>query len=60
MNAYLLEKKNVGDWSWEHHIYLAENKKELEKVVKESGEDIREYDITLTQTKPGLFYSSIY
>ena len=60
MNVYLLEKKNVGACSWEHHVYLAKNKTELEKVVKESGEDIRQFDVTLTQTKAGRFYTSIY
>ena len=59
MKAYELERKNTGDYSWEYHVILAKDKRDLEKVAKENNINLKEFNIR-EESNSCLVHTNIY
>jgi len=59
MKAYLLIKKDQPSYSHEKHVVMAENKRELNTILKEEKLDKSDFDVEEIN-KTGLIYSDIY
>ena len=59
MKAYELERKNTGDYSWEYHVILAKDKRDLEKVAKENNINLKNF-IVREFSKTCLVHTNIY
>jgi hypothetical protein len=59
MKAYELERKNTGDYSWEYHVILAKDEKDMEKVAKENDIDLKDFNIR-EESKSCLVHTNIY